>query len=81
MGVGKAAHLYLRHAGIPTRCARDVPIMTISVVPPGVMAGITRMTGEARLELNDYAAIAAEHNASATSNRRNAYNWTIIIPL
>ncbi len=43
MGVGKAAHLYLRHAGIPTRCARDVPIMTISVVPPGVMAGITRM--------------------------------------
>jgi hypothetical protein len=44
MGVGKAAHLDLRHPGVPARCARNVPKMTMSVVPPGVMAGVTRMS-------------------------------------
>src|SRR5258708_23880298 len=44
MGVGKPTHLHLRHADMPARCARDVPIMTISVVPPGVMTGVARMS-------------------------------------
>ena len=54
MGASKAPRLHLRDAGIPARHARDVPIMTLSVVPHGVVASVVPhgvMTGVMRVSV------------------------------
>jgi hypothetical protein len=44
LGGGETARLHPRHAALPARCARDVAMMTMPVMVPGMMAGVMRMS-------------------------------------